>query len=135
MTAISTAYEDAGLKPHHADFVESHGTGTVVGDSVETNAAGAIFSEGREGRELLLGSVKSNVGHGEMGAYMSSLIKVVMMLNEKEILPNGAFEKHSRKIEFAKYNFRVPTAVEPMCPQDARRGLVASISSFGIGGK
>ncbi|KAJ6535978.1 hypothetical protein DFH09DRAFT_1043015 [Mycena vulgaris] len=132
--AISTAYADAGLKPHHADFVELHGTGTVVGDSIEANASGAIFSEGREGRELVIGSVKSNVGHGEMGAYMSSLIKVIMMLSRRQILPNGTFEKPSAKIEFAKYNMRVATTVELMRPQDAQRGLVASISSFGIGG-
>lgn len=65
--AIRNAYRDAGLKPHQADFVELHGTGTVVGDSTEANAAGAVFAQDREGREILIGSVKSNVGHGEMG--------------------------------------------------------------------
>lgn len=65
--AIRNAYRDAGLNPNQAEFVELHGTGTVVGDSYEANAAGAMFSEGRNGRELLIGSVKSNVGHGELG--------------------------------------------------------------------
>ena len=65
--AIRNAYRDAGIQPHHADFVELHGTGTVVGDGVETNAAGAVFAEGRGGREIIIGSVKSNVGHGEAG--------------------------------------------------------------------
>jgi fatty acid synthase, animal type len=65
--AIRNAYRDAGLKPNQVDFVELHGTGTVVGDSSEANAAGALFAEGREGREILIGSVKSNIGHGEMG--------------------------------------------------------------------
>lgn len=65
--AIKNAYRDAGLKPNQADFVELHGTGTVVGDQFEANAAGALFAEGRGGREILFGSVKSNVGHGEMG--------------------------------------------------------------------
>lgn len=65
--AIRVAYKDAGLQPHQADFVELHGTGTVVGDSIEANAAGALFAEGREGREIVIGSVKSNIGHGEIG--------------------------------------------------------------------
>jgi acyl transferase domain-containing protein len=65
--AIRLAYKDAGLHPYQADFVELHGTGTVVGDSLEANAAGALFGEGRDGREIVIGSVKSNIGHGEMG--------------------------------------------------------------------
>lgn len=64
--AVRHAYKDAGLEPHHADFVELHGTGTVVGDSVEANCAGEVFSVGREGRSIPIGSVKSNVGHGEI---------------------------------------------------------------------
>ncbi|KAF9239578.1 thiolase-like protein, partial [Melanogaster broomeanus] len=65
--AIRLSYRDAGLQPHQADFVELHGTATVVGDSTEANVAGAVFSEGRNGREILIGSVKSNVGHGGPG--------------------------------------------------------------------
>ncbi|KAJ7745817.1 thiolase-like protein [Mycena maculata] len=121
MAAISIAYQDAGLKPHRANFVELYVTGTVVGDSIEANAAGAMLSEGCQGRELVIRSVRSNVGHSEMGAYMISLIKVVMMLNRKQILPNGKFKKHWCKIEFSKYNLRVARAVEPMSPQNPRR--------------
>jgi fatty acid synthase, animal type len=65
--AIRNAYRDAGLSPNQADFVELHGTGTIVGDSLEANAAGALFAEGRKGQEIIIGSVKSNVGHGEIG--------------------------------------------------------------------
>jgi len=65
--AIRLAYKDADLEPQHVDFVELHGTGTVVGDSFEANAAGALFSQHRDGRDIVIGSVKSNVGHGEMG--------------------------------------------------------------------
>ncbi|KAK7047807.1 hypothetical protein VNI00_006135 [Paramarasmius palmivorus] len=132
--AIKNAYADAGLVPNQADFVELHGTGTIVGDQFEANAAGACFSDGREGREIVIGSVKSNVGHGEMGAYMSSLVKVVMMLDRKQILPNGYFKKPSSKINFEKYNLRVPTEAEDFVPHDRDQGLIASISSFGFGG-
>ncbi|PCH43245.1 ketoacyl-synt-domain-containing protein, partial [Wolfiporia cocos MD-104 SS10] len=132
--AIRRAYRDAGLSPHQADFVELHGTGTVVGDSLEANAAGAVFSENRGGRELIIGSVKSNVGHGEMGAYMSSLVKVVMMLERKKVLPNGYFETPSHRIEFEKFKLRVPIAVEELVAFDSKQGIIASISSFGFGG-
>ncbi|ESK85112.1 polyketide synthase [Moniliophthora roreri MCA 2997] len=132
--AIKNAYADAGLVPSQADFVELHGTGTIVGDQIEANAAGACFSEGRDGREIVIGSVKSNVGHGEMGAYMSSLVKVVMMLDRKQLLPNGYFKKPSSKINFEKYNLRVPIKVEDFVAHDRKQGLIASISSFGFGG-
>ncbi|KIJ24979.1 hypothetical protein M422DRAFT_216980 [Sphaerobolus stellatus SS14] len=132
--AIRQAYKDAGLEPHHADFVELHGTGTVVGDSIEANCAGEVFSEGRQGREIVIGSVKSNVGHGEISAYMTSLTKIVLMLSNRELLPNGYFKTPSEKIHFEKYNLRVPTATEEFVAHDAQRGLVASISSFGFGG-
>ncbi|KZT06920.1 polyketide synthase [Laetiporus sulphureus 93-53] len=132
--AIRNAYQDAGLKPYQADYVELHGTGTVVGDSLEANAAGALFSEGRGGREIVIGSVKSNVGHGEMGAYMSSLVKVVMMLDKRQILPNGYFQKPSSKIDFEKYNLRVPVEVEDLVAHDFEQGIIVSISSFGFGG-
>lgn len=75
--AIKNAYRDAGLKPNQADFVELHGTGTVVGDQFEANAAGALFAEGRDGREILIGSVKSNVGHGEMGLVIHRFISII----------------------------------------------------------
>ena len=71
--AIRTAFMDAGLSPHQVDFVELHGTGTVVGDAFEANAAGELFSEGRDGREIVIGSVKSNIGHGEMGWVVPSV--------------------------------------------------------------
>ncbi|KAI3601476.1 polyketide synthase [Moniliophthora roreri] len=132
--AIKNAYADAGLAPKQADFVELHGTGTIVGDQYEANTAGACFSEGRNGRDIIIGSVKSNVGHGEMGAYISSVVKVAMMLERKQILPNGYFKKPSSKIQFDRYKLRVPVEVEGFVANDAEQGLIASISSFGFGG-
>jgi fatty acid synthase, animal type len=79
--AIQKAFEDAGLLPRQVDFVEPHGTGTVVGDAIEANAAGSVFSEGRNGREVIIGSVKSNIGHGEMGCVMSFLLSFVYLNN------------------------------------------------------
>ncbi|KIJ60835.1 polyketide synthase [Hydnomerulius pinastri MD-312] len=133
-SAIQLAYRDAGLEPHQADFVELHGTGTVVGDATEANSAGAVFAAGRDGREVLIGSVKSNVGHGELGAYMTSLVKVAMMLERKEVLPNGYFKKPSSRIDFEKFKLRVPVSVEKFAPGNPQLGRIASISSYGFGG-
>ncbi|KDQ50123.1 hypothetical protein JAAARDRAFT_711195 [Jaapia argillacea MUCL 33604] len=131
--AIRNAYADAKLAPYMADFVELHGTGTTVGDSLEANAAGSVFSEGRDGREIVIGSVKSNIGHGEMGAYMSSLVKTVMMLEQGVILPNGYFENPSPKINFKEYNLRVPVTAEKLIPAYPELGAIVSVSSFGFG--
>ncbi|KAF9235317.1 hypothetical protein BU15DRAFT_78149 [Melanogaster broomeanus] len=108
------SHRDAGLHPSQADFVELHGMGTVVGDATEVNRAGAVFAEGRDGRDVLIGSVESNVGHG--CAYMTSLVKVVMMLENKQVLPKGYFKKPSSRIDFAGYNLGVPVAVEDFIP-------------------
>jgi len=58
-----------------------------------------------------------------------------MMLEKKQVLPNGYFKTPSTKIDFKKYNLRVPVDVEDMVAHDAEQGLIASISSYGFGGK
>ncbi|KAF9235320.1 hypothetical protein BU15DRAFT_78153 [Melanogaster broomeanus] len=108
------SHRDAGLHPSQADVVELHGMGTIVGDATEVNRAGAVFAEGRDGRDVLIGSVESNVGHG--GAYMTSLVKVVMMLENKQVLPKGYFKKPSSRIDLVGF------------------GGIASVSSYGFGG-
>jgi fatty acid synthase, animal type len=58
-----------------------------------------------------------------------------MMLEKRQVLPNGYFKTPSTKINFEKYNLRVPVAVEDMVAHDPKQGLIASISSYGFGGK
>ncbi|KAF9232342.1 hypothetical protein BU15DRAFT_26139, partial [Melanogaster broomeanus] len=84
-------------------------------------------------RDVLIGSVESNVGHG--GAYMTSLVKVAMMLENKQVLPNGYFKKPSARIDFARYNLRVPVSVEDFIPGEPNSwwNCVNSISSYGFG--
>lgn len=79
--AVQKAFEDAGLLPRQVDFVELHRIGAVVDDAIEANAVGSVFSEGRNGREIIIGSVKSNIGHGEMGCVMSFLLSCVYLNN------------------------------------------------------
>ncbi|KAF9234396.1 hypothetical protein BU15DRAFT_65759 [Melanogaster broomeanus] len=106
------SHRDAGLHPSQADFVELHGMGPVVGDATEVNRAGTVFAEGRDGRDVLIGSVESNVA---------------MMLENKQVLPNGYFKKPSARIDFAQYNLRVPVAVENFIPSEPN-------SCYGFGG-
>ncbi|KAF9231688.1 hypothetical protein BU15DRAFT_55849, partial [Melanogaster broomeanus] len=73
------SHRDAGLHPSQADFVELHRMGTVVGDATEVNRAGAVFAEGRDGRDVLIGSVESNVGHGGLGQVFLCLTRFILI--------------------------------------------------------
>ncbi|RYP26873.1 hypothetical protein DL766_006584 [Monosporascus sp. MC13-8B] len=85
---IRQVYADAGLDPSDTSFVECHGTGTPIGDPIETTAIGNVF--GTHG--VYLGSVKPNVGHGEGSAGITSVIKAVLALEHKIIPPNIKFK-------------------------------------------
>ncbi|KAJ3146079.1 hypothetical protein HDU86_000536 [Geranomyces michiganensis] len=135
--AITRAYEIAGRQPSDACFAELHATGTVVGDPIEVNAAGAIFAEGRpQEKTLRIGSVKANMGHMEGSSFLASLIKVSMMFHHKLLIPNIRLNKPNAKIQFEKHNMRVQTELEPLepCMAAADGKWVASVSSYGVGG-
>ncbi|XDG06082.1 hypothetical protein ABKA04_005697 [Annulohypoxylon sp. FPYF3050] len=105
-------YTDAGLNPAETAFVECHGTGTSVGDPIETSAVGEVF--GQSG--VYIGSVKPNVGHS---------------LENKTIPPNIKFSTPNPKIPFREKRLTVPTKPTPFPAHKAER---VSVNSFGIGG-
>ena len=79
--------ERAGVEAGDVEYLEAHGTGTSLGDPIEVQAAGAAFGDGRDAdRPLLIGSVKTNIGHLEAAAGIAGLIKVILSL-EHEVLP------------------------------------------------
>ncbi|KAI1760054.1 hypothetical protein GGR53DRAFT_106147 [Hypoxylon sp. FL1150] len=121
-------YSDAGLNPSDTAFVECHGTGTSVGDPIETSAVGAIFG-GEKG--VYIGSVKPNVGHCEGSAGLASLIKAVLSLENKTIPPNIKFHTPNPKIPFREKRLTVPVKPTPFPANKAER---VSVNSFGIGG-
>ncbi|KAF8800384.1 hypothetical protein BYT27DRAFT_7148677 [Phlegmacium glaucopus] len=134
---IRQAYAQANRKPSEAFFVELHATGTPVGDPIEANIVGQVFSEERESdRVLRIGSVKSNIGHTEGCSFLASLIKVSLMLKHKEIIPNIRFNNPNPKIDFKKWLMRVQTELEQITPEQAAPDgkWIASVSSSGIGG-
>ncbi|MCJ1307874.1 hypothetical protein MMC25_001522 [Agyrium rufum] len=124
---MKKAYSDANLNPMDTGYVECHGTGTPTGDPIECSAVGNIFGD----NGVFIGSVKPNVGHSEGASGLTSLIKVVLALENSVIPPNIKFVHPNPKIPFLEKRLQVPVSAIPW-PRD--RAQRASINSFGIGG-
>lgn len=125
---IRTALKVAGLKPDDINYVEAHGTGTAVGDPIEAGALGAVF--GDRDRALLMGSVKTNVGHLEWAAGVCGLIKTILSIKHGVIPPSLHFEEPNPLINWGSMPLRVVTETTawPAGPRNA------GVSSFGFGG-
>ncbi|MDT0478046.1 SDR family NAD(P)-dependent oxidoreductase, partial [Streptomyces sp. DSM 41014] len=130
---LRAAYADAGVDPAHVDYVEAHGTGTKVGDPVELGALAAVLGQGRPARRpLIVGSVKSNIGHCEGAAGIAGLIKAVLCLENGAIPPSLHSAELTPAVDWSDVPLEVPQQLRPW-PQDERPGL-AGVSSFGISG-
>ncbi|WP_158847879.1 type I polyketide synthase [Saccharothrix deserti] len=128
---VRRAYRDAGVDPAQVDYVEAHGTGTLLGDPIEAGALGEVLGRDRDpDRPLLIGSVKSNIGHTESAAGLVGLVKTVLAIRHGEIPPSLHFTEPNPHIDFT--GLRVVT--EPVdWPRYAGR-VTAGVSSFGFGG-
>ncbi|WP_322769857.1 polyketide synthase, partial [Frankia sp. Cr1] len=130
---LRLAYERAGVDLADVQYVELHGTGTKVGDPIEAAALGAVLGAARTtDHPLLVGSVKTNVGHLEGAAGITGLIKVLLALRHRELPPSLNFEVPNPRIPLEELNLRVHTELGRW----ARPGepLTAGVSSFGMGG-
>ncbi|WP_082968961.1 type I polyketide synthase [Mycobacterium sp. E2699] len=130
---ISAALARAGLAGGDVDYLEAHGTGTPLGDPIEVQAAGAVYGAARDAdRPLLMGSVKTNIGHLESASGVAGLIKVVLSL-QHEMLPQSLhFEKPSPHIPWDSLPVRVVDKATPWQANGKPRR--AGISSFGFTG-
>ncbi|MFC3817761.1 type I polyketide synthase, partial [Planomonospora venezuelensis] len=127
---ITLACDRAGVRPAQVRYVELHGTGTKVGDPVEAAALGAAYGTARPaGDPLLVGSVKTNIGHLEGAAGIAGLLKVVLSLEQGELPPSLHFESAPPEIPLDDLRLRVVTEARSL-PGPA----VAAVSSFGMGG-
>ncbi|CAF1168806.1 unnamed protein product [Adineta ricciae] len=119
-------------------YAEAHGTGTQVGDPIEANTIGKFFQRSSIDPPLLIGSVKTSVGHTEGAAGIASLIKVCLSMKYRRIPPNMHFKTFNPKIEAQRYNLHVVQTIVPFPsfdPSNPNEYPVAiSVSSFGIGG-
>ena len=105
---IQSLYTSAGLDPLGTRYVESHGTGTAIGDPIEASVLCTIFGNRRPPSDpVFVGSVKSNIGHLEGASGVMSVIKTAMMLEKGFILPNCDFEKLNPKINLSMWNLQV----------------------------
>ncbi|EPY00901.1 type I polyketide synthase [Magnetospirillum fulvum] len=129
---IRAALADAGLAPDAVDYIEAHGTGTALGDPIEVNALQQVFGQRPPGRPLLLGSVKTNIGHTEAAAGIAGLIKLILALRHQTIPASLHFTNPSPHIDWAAGNVQVTAAPTPW--PDQGRVRVAGISSFGLSG-
>src|SRR6201986_3311082 len=126
---ITEALERAGLVAGDVGYLEAHGTGTSLGDPIEVQAAGAALGKGRDpGQPLLIGSVKTNIGHLEAAAGIAGLIKVILSL-EHEVLPQHLhFRNPSPHIPCDRLPVRVVDEGTPWERNGRQR--VAGVSSF-----
>lgn len=132
--AMVRAYEISGQNPSEVDFVEMHATGTAAGDPTEANWVGEKFRH-QDGSPLLAGSVKGNLGHLEITAFLASLLKVTHIIEHQLIPPTANFVNPNRKIRWDEYDLHVPSGSPvPFTPRSSTGKALISLSSFGIGG-
>jgi acyl transferase domain-containing protein len=131
---IRTALADGGVDPAEVDYVETHGTGTRLGDPIEANALGRVYgkAEGRR-RPLLLGSVKANIGHLEAAAGIAGFIKAVLALRNRSIPPQINLRERNPLIAWGDMQLDIGTR-ETAWPEGQRQPRYAAVSSFGFSG-
>ncbi|MFJ2116679.1 MULTISPECIES: beta-ketoacyl synthase N-terminal-like domain-containing protein, partial [unclassified Streptomyces] len=128
---LARAYRRAGVTPTDVGYVELHGTGTKVGDPIEAAALGAVLGAGRD-TPLPVGSIKTNIGHLEGAAGIAGLIKALLQLRLRRLVPSLNFATPNPDIPLDELNLRVQRESEPWAVSSGP--LVAGVSSFGMGG-
>jgi FkbH-like protein len=146
--AIRRGLSRAGIDPRTVSYIETHGTGTHLGDPIEVRGLTLGYGAPELQDDSLaleqrsrIGSVKPNIGHLEAGAGLVGLIKVLLQLHHGVLLPSITSSEPNPQILFARGTFDVQTALEPWPRLTARRGHQtvtiprrAGVSSFGVGG-
>ncbi len=126
------ALANAGVSPAEVGFVETHGTGTTLGDPIELQALGSVFKDGHSpDKPLYLGAVKTNIGHLESAAGIAGLIKLVLTIKHRTIPPNLHFTRPNPHVDWEALPLQVP--IRPI-PWQAEGRLVGGVSSFGFSG-
>lgn len=130
---IRKALANARVEPGTIDYIETHGTGTSLGDPIEIEALGRIFAGDRPANQpLVIGSVKTNIGHGEGAAGIAGIIKVVQAMANESFPKHLHLEKPNPHIPWDQLPLRIPLEETPW-PRSERPRL-AGVSSFGFSG-
>jgi acyl transferase domain-containing protein len=120
------------LQPADIDYIEAHGTGTALGDPIELDALSQVFAERDGVAPLVLGSVKTNLGHLESAAGIAGFIKSVLSVQHGYIPRHLHFHELTRHASVGASRFTI--AAEPMAWPAVRRVRRAGVSSFGVSG-
>lgn len=131
---LEDAFSKAGIEPKQVRYMEAHGTGTPVGDPIETRALGQVLSRGRdEGDYCLIGSVKTNVGHLESGSGVAGLAKAALVLYHDMVPASLNFKRPNPNIPFEEFKLKVAAELQPL-PHLGNFLPVVGVNSFGFGG-
>jgi acyl transferase domain-containing protein/acyl carrier protein len=129
---LREAYRTAGISPDSVQYIETHGTGTLLGDSMEAKALGAVIGVNRTYGPCAIGSVKTNIGHLEAAAGIAGLIKVILTLKHRTISPSLHYQSPNPHIPFDELNLRVQNELTSW--PSGSGPAIAGVSSFGFGG-
>ena len=129
---LEQAYVQAGIDPAAIDYIEAHGTGTIVGDPIEARAIGDALGKRRsKNSPLLIGSVKSNLGHLEAASGVAGLVKALHCIQHRMVPATIGLETPNPNIQFDDWNIEVVTKNRPLKKTGK---LIVGVNSFGFGG-
>ncbi|KAL1970828.1 hypothetical protein VTN77DRAFT_2662 [Rasamsonia byssochlamydoides] len=128
---VNEVYTNAGLDIGETTYIEAHATGTAAGDPIEARAIAESFKTRDRKSPLVVGAVKSAIGHTESVSGLAGIIKSVMILESAMIPPNTNFEKANPKIPIDEWNLKLPLQPIPWPSHGVRQ---ISINSFGFSG-
>lgn len=135
---IRSALQRAGVKAEQISYIEAHGTGTALGDPIEINGLSRAFEPDTSLKQFCrIGSVKSNIGHGEAAAGIAGVSKILLQMKHEMLVPSLHAEQLNPNIDFVNSPFLVQRDRTPWLPEQANgktRPRIAGISSFGAGG-
>ncbi|WP_293004161.1 type I polyketide synthase [Mycobacterium sp.] len=129
---MRAALASARLQPSDIDYIEAHGTGTALGDPIELDALSAVFGQRDDSAPLVLGSVKTNLGHLENSAGIAGFIKTVLSMNHGFIPPHLHFSGLTPNAGAGASKFTI--AADGMPWPEVHRPRRAGVSSFGVSG-
>ncbi|NVO09465.1 MAG: amino acid adenylation domain-containing protein [Bacteroidales bacterium] len=128
---INEALQNARVSASSIHFIETHGTGTKLGDAVEINALKSVFNNEKE-KKIVLGAIKNNIGHLDVAAGIAGLIKTILILNNRQIPANIHFNNPNPDLEIENSPFYINKKLYSL--ENEKYPIRAGISSFGIGG-
>ena len=126
--------DESGVSPAEVDYLEAHAVGSQLGDPIELNAAASVYGEGRNSeRPLLVGSVKSNIGHTEWAAGIAAFIKTVLAINRGVIPKHLNFENPNPHVEWDQLPLTIADE-QTQWPATNGRAPIAGVNAFSMSG-